>query len=130
MRCVQGMAPTPSSPSRTPEQIAALDAVKTPRMQARAHGRRAARRPWPSSTTGPCCTRAPHSRDDDEHVRYLVRIWLRNEDPALAWPVPAIFRMGHDKIFSEDDEDGEPLKWNVTLQPRLMFKVHQTLAQA
>lgn len=121
-----GVPKLASSPACTPAQIEALDAVEA---LARKHALTLDVRPGDMAFVNNWAML--HSRtaffDDEDHVRYLVRIWLKNESPELQWPIPAVFRMGHNKIF---DEDEDTLKWNVLPQPRLAFKIYQTLAQA
>ncbi|KAK3311860.1 hypothetical protein B0H66DRAFT_629668 [Apodospora peruviana] len=114
-----------SSPDCTPEQVEALDAVEA---LARKHGLALDLRPGDIAFVNNWSIM--HSRtafrdgaDDRNHTRYWVRIWLRNESPAMEWPVPAPLRGGHDDIFDRD----HILHWNVTPQPRLAFKIYQTL---
>ena len=121
-----GVPKLATSPDCTPHQIEALDAV-----EALAQKHSLILDVQPGDITFVNNWSILHSRtafrNDNEHVRYLVRIWLKNENPIFEWPMPAVFRMGHLKIF---DEDNDMLKWNVTPQPRLAFKIYQTLAQA
>ncbi len=115
-----------TSPGCTPLQIEALDAVEA---LARKHSLTLDQQPGDIAFINNWSILHSHTafRNDDDHVRYLARIWLKNEDPTFEWPIPAVFRMGHMKIFDEDDDT---LKWNVTPQARLSFKIYQTLDQA
>lgn len=123
-----GVPKLATSPDCTPAQIEALDAVEA---LARKHALRLDVKPGDITFVNNWSMLHSRTsfRDDEDHVRYLVRIWLKNESPALTWPIPDIFRMGHKKIFDEDD-DQNTLKWNIIPQPRLKFKIYQTLAQA
>ncbi|KAL2009023.1 hypothetical protein VTN00DRAFT_7217 [Thermoascus crustaceus] len=66
-----------------------------------------------------------HSReafeDDTSHTRYLVRLWLKNEE--LAWTIPPALVSGNEKSFDEELAE----KWNIVPQPRLRFKPWQRL---
>jgi len=68
-----------------------------------------------------------HSReafeDDENHIRYLVRIWLRNEK--LAWSLPPVLERGNRAVYY--DSKLEDI-WNIVPEPRLHFELFQTLA--
>ncbi|PVH77120.1 Clavaminate synthase-like protein, partial [Cadophora sp. DSE1049] len=68
-----------------------------------------------------------HSRDafedDANHVRYLVRIWLRNEK--LAWSLPPVLEHSNKAVYY--DSKLEDI-WNIVPEPRLHFELFQTLA--
>ncbi|KAK7422987.1 hypothetical protein QQX98_001277 [Neonectria punicea] len=121
-----GVPKLAASPDCTSQQIEALDAIEA---FSRKHSLKLDVRPGDIAFVNNWSMLHSRTafRDDEEHVRYLVRIWLKNDNPVLEWPMPAVFRMGHLKIFDEDDHT---LKWNVTPQPRLAFKIYQMLAQA
>lgn len=120
-----GVPKLSTSPDCTPAQVEALDAVEA---TARKHSLTLDVRPGDIAFVNNWAMLHSRTafRDDEEHVRYLVRIWLKNEAPGLEWPVPDVFRLGYNKIFGDEST----LKWNVTPQPRLQFKIYQTLNQA
>ncbi|KAH8680415.1 hypothetical protein BGZ61DRAFT_358998, partial [Ilyonectria robusta] len=124
--CRPGVPKLAASLDCTPQQIEALDAIEA---LSRKHSLKLDVRPGDMAFVNNWSMLHSRTtfRDDEEHVRYLVRIWLKNDNPVFKWPMPAVFRMGHLKIFDEDDHT---LKWNVTPQPRLAFKIYQTLSQA
>ncbi|KAK2614633.1 hypothetical protein N8I77_001442 [Diaporthe amygdali] len=69
-----------------------------------------------------------HSREAFENdpeagkVRHLVRLWMRNEEKA--WELPKELKFGRDKVFYNEELEES---WNITPQPRLRFKIFETL---
>ncbi|KAK0654721.1 hypothetical protein QBC41DRAFT_263088 [Cercophora samala] len=68
-----------------------------------------------------------HSReaftDAAESPRYLVRMWLRNEE--LAWDIPKDLEHGNSRIYDRDNGLGEI--WNPVDTPRINFGVNERL---
>lgn len=60
---------------------------------------------------------------DAGKVRHLVRLWMRNEEKA--WEMPKELKFGQDKVFYNEELEES---WNITPQPRLRFKIFETLA--
>lgn len=67
-----------------------------------------------------------HSReafeDDPRATRYLVRMWLKNEE--LAWKLPYQLQMGNQRIYESNELEE---KWNVVALPKLRFKLSERL---
>ena len=69
-----------------------------------------------------------HSREafydppQNPNPRYLVRMWLKNED--LAWKLPQPLQHGNSRIY-DDNELGE--RWNIMDVPRIEFKLSERL---
>jgi hypothetical protein len=67
-----------------------------------------------------------HSReafvDCPDSPRYLVRMWLKNEQ--LAWKVPRALQQGNSRIY-DDNELGE--RWNIMEMPRVQFRLSERL---
>ena len=67
-----------------------------------------------------------HSRadfeDDIYNTRYLVRLWLKNEE--LAWDLPDVLKAANDKIFENSDSDEV---WNILPVPRMTFEPRDRL---
>lgn len=69
-----------------------------------------------------------HSREafydppENSNPRYLVRMWLKNED--LAWKLPQALQHGSSRIY-DDNELGE--RWNIMDVPRIEFKLSERL---
>jgi len=68
-----------------------------------------------------------HSRDSfvDSGVdnRYLVRLWLRNEN--LKWDLPEHLQEGNSRMF-EDNLEVQPT-WNIQPRPVLKFGIRQRM---
>ncbi|KAK4176189.1 hypothetical protein QBC36DRAFT_12514 [Triangularia setosa] len=58
-----------------------------------------------------------------ENPRYLVRMWLKNEE--LAWDLPQHLQHGNSRIYDRDNGLGE--RWNVVDTPRVAFKLSERL---
>jgi hypothetical protein len=58
--------------------------------------------------------------DTPTQKRYLVRMWLKNED--LAWKLPASLLLGNDIIFRDDSLEEN---WNITPEPRCQFQIYE-----
>ncbi|KAK6498347.1 hypothetical protein TWF481_010938 [Arthrobotrys musiformis] len=54
-------------------------------------------------------------RDDEEHTRHLIRLWLRNEE--LAWKTPAALQHIWDKLYTL-----KPEEQNFPLEPEIRKK--------
>ncbi len=52
----------------------------------------------------------------------MIRLWLRSEDHA--WGIPQALQHGLNRVFYNEDIDEQ---WNIAPQPRLNFKIYQTL---
>ena len=67
-----------------------------------------------------------HSReafeDDPSNMRYLVRLWLKNE--TMSWDIPPALEPGNNCIFYNEEIQ---VKWNITPQLRLSFKPWERL---
>lgn len=67
-----------------------------------------------------------HSReafvDSPDAPRYLVRMWLQNEE--MKWMLPKALKVGNDRIYGEN-ELGE--QWNVMDAPRVKFALSERL---
>ncbi|KAK3989621.1 hypothetical protein QBC44DRAFT_82598 [Cladorrhinum sp. PSN332] len=69
-----------------------------------------------------------HSREafsdtpENPNPRYLVRMWLKNED--MAWKLPQGLQHGNSRIY-DDNELGE--RWNIMDVPRVDFKLSERL---
>ncbi|KAK4223414.1 hypothetical protein QBC38DRAFT_51692 [Podospora fimiseda] len=62
--------------------------------------------------------------EDDVHQRrYLVRLWLRNEQ--LAWPLPEPLRIASHMVFYDETV---PEKWNIHHLDDVKFEVYERLA--
>jgi hypothetical protein len=105
----------------TPKQIEALDAV-----EALAQKYQLILDMQPGDLTFVNNWAILHSRDafldDENHIRYLVRLWLKNEE--LAWKLPEVLDEGNQTVYYDEDL---PEKWNIVPQPRLKFKIFETL---
>ncbi|KAF5648097.1 Clavaminate synthase [Fusarium sp. NRRL 52700] len=55
--------------------------------------------------------------DSPENTRYLVRMWLKNEDKA--WPLPRTLKRGNDRTYDMAAEE----IWNILPAPRVAFKI-------
>ena len=68
-----------------------------------------------------------HSRKafDDElgKSRYLVRLWLRNEE--LSWKLPRVLREGNERLFEWNEVEEQ---WNLMPSPRVSFTVAERLS--
>ncbi|CAP61354.1 uncharacterized protein PODANS_3_10500 [Podospora anserina S mat+] len=68
-----------------------------------------------------------HSREEFtdavENPRYLVRMWLKNEE--LAWDLPEDLQYGNSRIYDRDNGLGE--RWNLADTPRIEFAVAERL---
>jgi len=64
-----------------------------------------------------------HARDEfedsEEETRYLVRMWLKNEE--LAWQLPPTLKRGNDRTFDDSTEE----LWNVRPAERIEFKLRE-----
>jgi hypothetical protein len=62
-----------------------------------------------------------HSRDafedSETKIRYLVRMWIKNE--SLAWELPKTLEIGNQKTY---DDTAEGI-WNILPAPRVKFDV-------
>ncbi|KAK0736514.1 hypothetical protein B0T21DRAFT_181456 [Apiosordaria backusii] len=58
-----------------------------------------------------------------ENPRYLVRMWLKNEE--LAWDLPQHLQHGNSRIYDQNNGLGE--SWNVRDFPRTDFKLSERL---
>jgi len=109
-------------PACTPKQVEALDAIE---ILAQKH--QLVLDMQPGDLTFLNNWAILHSReafeDNEDHVRYLVRIWLKNEK--LAWKLPPALDYGNQMVYYDDEL---PEKWNIVPQPRLKFKIYQTLS--
>ncbi|KAK4223616.1 hypothetical protein QBC38DRAFT_44638 [Podospora fimiseda] len=69
-----------------------------------------------------------HSREafsdsaENPNPRYLVRMWLKNEE--MAWKLPQSLQHGNSRIY-EDNELGE--RWNIMDVPRVDFKLSERM---
>jgi hypothetical protein len=116
-----GLARSPDLPACTPAQVEALDVLET---VARKHQLLICTQPGDLTYFNNLAL--IHSREafenDETHIRHMVRLWLRNEE--LAWKTPLALQRGFDKVFYDVAVEEQ---WNIAPQPRLSFKVHQTL---
>jgi hypothetical protein len=109
-------------PALTPLQLEALDAV-----QDLAHKHQRALRMQPGDLTFLNNFSILHAReafeDSETQSRYLVRMWLKNEE--LAWHLPPELDTGNRKVF----EEGEVAEdWNIVYKPRLMFQIAERMS--
>ena len=62
-----------------------------------------------------------HSRDafqdSETNIRYLVRMWIKNE--VLSWALPPVLKVGNQKTYDEEAEE----IWNILPAPRVKFDV-------
>jgi len=58
--------------------------------------------------------------DSPAHRRYLVRLWLKNEE--LAWKLPPALQLANQMVFYDDSlaED-----WNITPARRIKFQIYE-----
>ncbi|KAK0660878.1 hypothetical protein QBC41DRAFT_383277 [Cercophora samala] len=61
--------------------------------------------------------------DDGDQVRYLIRLWLRNEK--LAWHLPEPLRIANHMVF---DDKTLPEKWNIHRLDNVKFEAYERLA--
>ncbi|KAL2134171.1 hypothetical protein VTI74DRAFT_870 [Chaetomium olivicolor] len=72
-----------------------------------------------------------HSRegfvDSRERPRYLVRMWLRNEE--MAWDLPRELREGNERIYGDERVawSGVGERWNVVDGERVVFRLSERL---
>ncbi|KAM0342493.1 hypothetical protein ACHAPU_009466 [Fusarium lateritium] len=57
--------------------------------------------------------------DTPTNTRYLVRMWLKNEN--LAWQLPRTLRRGNERTYDDASEE----IWNILPAPRVAFKVRE-----
>jgi hypothetical protein len=56
-------------------------------------------------------------RDSEANVRYLVRMWIKNE--ALSWSLPPVLAVGNEKTYGDETDE----VWNILPAPRVKFDV-------
>ncbi|KAK0701153.1 hypothetical protein B0T21DRAFT_417316 [Apiosordaria backusii] len=112
---------SPDLPVCTPEQVEAPDVL-----EATARKYQLVLDQQPGDITFVNNHAIVHSReafhDDAEHVRHLVRLWLRNNE--MAWDLPRELQYSSKKLFYNSEVEEQ---WNITPQPRLTFKIFETL---
>jgi len=59
-------------------------------------------------------------KDSLRNKRYVVRLWLRNEE--LAWKLPPELQMANYRVFYDDDL---PANWNIAPTERVKFQMYE-----
>ncbi|KAI1131700.1 Clavaminate synthase-like protein [Nemania abortiva] len=120
---VKGYARSENMPHLTPIQREALDFV-----QAAAQRYQRPLRMNPGDLTFINNLGLLHARegfeDSEQHVRYLVRLWLKNAE--MAWSLPAPLEIGNRRIYEDGGEVDED--WNIVYKPRLHFDVVERMS--
>ncbi|KAL4971063.1 uncharacterized protein BDV14DRAFT_194843 [Aspergillus stella-maris] len=62
--------------------------------------------------------------DSTVNKRYLVRLWLKNEE--MAWKLPGVLKRGNEDLYSNTvDGDEEERDWNIIPEPGFRFWVYE-----